>query len=142
MRRVLVASHGYLANGIKSSMELLIGSKENVSYINAYVGEEDILCSIEAFMESVSCDDEAVVFTDLYGGSVNQKVIMNLPVDKKVFLITGFNLPVVLELLLYSEPLTEESVQTIVKASGVQLLSIKCENDSKVGEEESEDFFD
>ena len=37
MRHILIATHGLLASGAKSTMEFLIGNVDNVDYITAYV---------------------------------------------------------------------------------------------------------
>ena len=143
MRKIMIATHGYLANGIKSSIELLTGKKENVSYLNAYVDDKDYTLEIKKFMESIGEEDEAVIFTDIYGGSVNQKAVLMLPEDKKIFLITGFNLPVVIEILLFSEPLNDTVVKRIIEESRIQLLDVsKINNKSKckAGKEECDDF--
>ncbi|XYG86789.1 hypothetical protein QH637_15670 [Heyndrickxia coagulans] len=42
MNKILVATHGYFANGIKSSIKLLTGVEENIYFLNAYVNDESI----------------------------------------------------------------------------------------------------
>lgn len=123
MRKILIATHGYLANGIKSSIDLLIGDMPNISYINAYVEEKDLNSEIDEFLNNTNENDEIIVFTDIYGGSVNQKVFIKFN-DKDAFIITSFNLPVILELVLLDEKLTEEKINEIIEESRQQLMLI------------------
>ena len=41
MKKILVVSHGYLADGIKSSVGILTGNQDLITAVNAYVDESD-----------------------------------------------------------------------------------------------------
>lgn len=86
MKKILVASHGYLADGVKSSVGILTGNQDVIATVNAYVDERDYTSSIQEFIDSVDCDDDAVIFTDIYGGSVFQKVVLLEPEKKASFM--------------------------------------------------------
>lgn len=146
LRKILIATHGYFADGIKSTVKLLTGKEECIQCIDAYVDAKDFTGDIQRFIDSINDDDEAVIFTDLYGGSVNQKVFMLLPKNKKIFLITGFNLPAVLEILLSDDKLTDEVVNRIIKCSREQMFKLpKDESEKSVQRgddtDEEESFF-
>ena len=121
MKKILIATHGCMAEGVKSSVKILAGMADSISCINAYMDESDYTEQILAFVDSVEAGDNAVIFTDLYGGSVNQRVVRYLPKDKNIHLITGFNLGLVLGIALAAEPLTEESIDEIVSESKKQM---------------------
>lgn len=137
MRKILVATHGYYANGIKSSLEILTGIKDNITAINAYVNDENIDEKLKTFFETISVEDEVVVFTDLYGGSVNQKVTA-LSKDKNIFIVAGFNLSMVVETFLYVEDLTKDKINELIVANRneMRLVDLGVNN-----EEERNDFF-
>ena len=78
MRKVLVATHGYLADGIKSSVGILTGREDCITCIDAYVDQSDYTPQLRAFIDSVEEGDEAVIFTDMYGGSVNRENAVQL----------------------------------------------------------------
>jgi fructoselysine and glucoselysine-specific PTS system IIA component len=100
MRKFLIAAHGSLPKGIQSSLEIIMGSLENVFLIQAYVGENKSLKEeIESVLEHIDNEDELVVFTDLMGGSVTNQ-ILQYALKENVFIISGFNLPLLLEVLL------------------------------------------
>jgi fructoselysine/glucoselysine PTS system EIIA component len=113
MRKFLIASHGTFASGIKSSLDIIIGPMENVFLIGAYTGEnksiEDDLAEV---LKQVSKEDELIVFTDLMGGSVTNQVLQ-YALKENVYIVSGFNLPLLLDILL-SDPETpvDEVIET------------------------------
>lgn len=126
MRKILIATHGYFADGVKSSLNLLVGDRKEITVINAYVDESDVTKQYDAFFENVEEEDDIIVFTDLYGGSVNQQ-LFNYTQQHQAILITGFNLPILLEVLLAPEKLTKEKACELVES---------CRNELKVVEPE------
>ena len=65
MRKILIATHGFLADGIKNSISILTGKDDCLTCINAYVDDSDFTGDLQAFIDSVSPDDEAGIFTGL-----------------------------------------------------------------------------
>lgn len=136
MRKLLIATHGYLADGVKSSINILCGEKSEVTYLNAYVEDGDIKENVKDFFNEYKAEDEVIVFTDLYGGSVNQ-ICAEYINKENVHLISGFNLALVLELLYKDEPLTNEVIRKEVENARNQLVYV---NDIEL-KEEGDDFF-
>lgn len=134
MRKILIATHGYFADGVMSSLKLLVGEREEITIINAYVDETDVTKQYDAFFDKLSSDDEVIVFTDLYGGSVNQQ-LFNYTEPQKAILITGFNLPILLEVLLAPERITKEKAHQLVENCRSELKVVEPEN------KEEEAFF-
>jgi fructoselysine and glucoselysine-specific PTS system IIA component len=100
MRKFLIAAHGTLPEGIQSSLEIIMGSLENIFLIQAYVGENKSLKEeIDSVLEHINNEDELIVFTDLMGGSVTNQ-ILQYALKENVYIISGFNLPLLLEVLL------------------------------------------
>jgi mannose/fructose-specific phosphotransferase system component IIA len=100
MKKVLVASHGHLASGIRSSIGILTGMADMVEAVDCYVDDSDFIPRIQAFIDSVGPEDEAIIFTDIYGGSVFQKVVLMEPEKRGIVHVTGMNLGLVIETLL------------------------------------------
>ena len=96
MKKFLFATHGTLAAGAKSTLELLIGNVADITCLTAYVNPDDNVDEqLKAYFSEVSDEDQVIVCTDLMGGSVNQKIVPYAQ-KKNVFLIAGFNLPLLL----------------------------------------------
>ena len=132
MKKVLVASHGHLASGIRSSIEILTGMADMVEAVDCYVDDSDFTPRIQAFIDSVDPEDEAVIFTDIYGGSVFQKVVLMEPEKRGIVHVTGMNLGLVIETLLGAEPVTADSIK-----QSVEPPSKAADNEGSDG-----DFFD
>ncbi len=140
MKKILIATHGMLAEGLKSSIHVLAGDGYDIQTINAYTDEcqGDYSHQIKAFITSLNQDDEGVIFTDLLSGSVNQKVCQ-LCVQRPSYLhiVTGTNLMCVLAVLLETRPLTQKVLKEIVENSVVSLIDLE---DQIQLEETDEDF--
>ncbi|QAA21764.1 PTS sugar transporter subunit IIA [Sporolactobacillus terrae] len=140
MKKILVASHGQLADGVKSSLSILVGNTDSIRFINAYVTKEDIDESLNTFFSSVSEDDEVIIFTDLLGGSVNQKVTLRAQ-KHHAFIIAGFNLPIILEVLFLPEPITKETLNQKIETCRQAMVLVEPEK-LATNEDSEEDFLD
>ncbi|GGP07477.1 PTS sugar transporter subunit IIA [Oceanobacillus neutriphilus] len=123
MKKILVATHGNFAEGIISSIKLILGEQENLHYMNAYLDEVPLKEKIKIYFEqNTATEDVVIVFTDLFGGSVNQAFLEYIDRENTHF-ITGVNLPLLLEtVMLNEENVTEEKLKEIVTRSKEQII--------------------
>ncbi len=135
--KLLIASHGTFAKGIKSALKIIVGNVDDITTINAYVDECDFKKELDTFFE-VNKDEEIIVCTDLFGGSVNQAIIQKLK-EKDFNLITGVNFPFLLELsiALANGNVDKDKLKEIIASSKEQLMLV---NDVLVAN--TEDDFD
>jgi PTS system mannose-specific IIA component len=114
MKRILLASHGRLALGLKDSLEIFLGKSDLIVAVGAYIDSTDnYIQEIQQFIDSVE-DDDAVIFTDIYGGSVNQQVTkMVLTANKKIPIITSMNMPIVLAVALSEKEMTSTVINQL-----------------------------
>ena len=115
MVRYIFASHYRMADGLKETVEFLTSVNENVYAISAYVTENyNIEEKIKKVFDKFSKEDKVVVMTDVLAGSVNQKFIPY--VNENIFLITGINAPLAMELVLLPEEcINKEQLSNSVK---------------------------
>lgn len=101
MRKFLVASHGYLAKEMVNSAEMIIGENTNIDYVclTPKDSQEIIKDKIKTLLEGDDEENELLILTDFFGGSVSNACVEYVS-RKNVYLITGINLPMLLELLL------------------------------------------
>ncbi|MDX8420135.1 hypothetical protein MOZ60_08520 [Stecheria sp. CLA-KB-P133] len=99
-RKVVIVTHGKLAEGFKSALEIITGA-QNVEAYNCYTSPDFNLNDlIEKIMKSVNKEkEELFVFTDLLGGSVNNGFIKALK-DYDFHLITNTTLGLLIDFLL------------------------------------------
>lgn len=136
MTKFAIATHGNFAKGLQSTLELFIPNQE-IAFLSAYVEDEPPIDEqLEEFFTALPNDELAIIFTDLFGGSVNQKVLL-ASAGKQVQIIAGFNLPVILEVVLNQENLSAENLTHYLETSknAMQLVT------PQVNETISEDDF-
>lgn len=103
MRAYILASHGKLAEGILNSAEMIIGKQENVKVFCLKPGEhpQEFAENIEKMILEKP-DRDFIIATDIVGGSVYTALSQLLKYEK-VYLISGMNLSMILELFLVNE---------------------------------------
>jgi len=138
MAKILIATHGYLAQGVKNTIHLLIGENVSIQCICAYVDESNLEEKIAAFMHELLPQEQALIFTDINGGSINQKILFYRE-KKNVFIISGFNLSLVLELILLKEQLTPTIINKKIQMCREQMVLVNELSFESL--ESDEDFF-
>ena len=134
MTDILIASHGHFASGLKSSIDILTGMAKKIQVIDAYVDKSDYTKQITDFIQNAK--RPAVIFTDLKGGSVNQKVVLKAAQEKDIFIVTQTNLAVVLAVFLDNEKLTKEHLLDLINQSQVELFQLNDGDESSTQEDE------
>lgn len=137
MRKVILTSHGKLAEGLKMSVEMIVGKNENLYAVSMLEGESPILI-VEKVNEIISENehDEIIILTDFPGGSINNNM-MNYLNQERVQVVSGMNLMLVMEMLLSQESNINKVISAAIE-SAISTISnmrmIKCE-------EKEEDLF-
>ncbi|MGX4685556.1 PTS mannose/fructose/sorbose transporter subunit IIAB [Vagococcus sp. JNUCC 83] len=143
MKKFVVATHEKMAQGVKDTLELFAGSDLNITYMCAYVeGIEDIDTQINCFFDELKDDDQAVIFTDMFGGSVNQKMILAAQGKENVFIVAGFNLPVMIEIIYGAEVYTDDVIEGLIKSGRDAMQLVKNKPNVKITEETNEEKSD
>lgn len=102
-RHYIFASHGTFARGILNSVELILGKQNNIHTLCAYINEgEDLTEQVNNLIASFPAQDELVVLTDIFAGSVNNEFIRFIQ-RPGFHLLAGLNLPLIIEMLIASQ---------------------------------------
>ena len=137
MYQFIIATHGLFAEGIKNSIEIILGKFENLSTLSCYT---DSNFNLKKEIDEI-LNKEVIVITDIFGGSVNNLFMEEIPLNKNIHLITGLNLPLVLNLLgeqenyLIPEELIQNSME--ISSDAVKYCNLELIKTSK---NEDEDF--
>ncbi|MBM9930454.1 PTS sugar transporter subunit IIA [Pediococcus pentosaceus] len=128
-RKIIVASHGRMASGIKNSLEIIYGESKVVESLDCYVEDDfDLNEAISRLLERYK-NYELIIVTDVFGGSVNNEFLKYVG-RPNFYLITGLNLPLLIELVNKIQFLSEEKTTNIVwKALSNTKYSVKFCND-------------
>lgn len=130
MKQILIATHGKMASGIRYTAELIVGKSTEITTIDAYVKQEDNIEEEFRNYFNAHQKDRIFVFTDLMGGSVNQKLIEYADADN-VTLITGTNLPVLIQIMMEDENVTNQEIERYVEEAKEELKIVRMGKSEK-----------
>lgn len=113
MKKILICTHGGLAQGFKDALELIAGEVQGVSVLGIAMEDtiDHVKGEIEAFIAKCDVNDDKIILTDIPGGSTTQAAFYYINTLKKVHVVTGVNLGMLLEVYLSGE----EDVQALLK---------------------------
>lgn len=106
---VIIVTHGEMAKGIESSIELIIGKQKQFATIGLYEGEnfEEFKLKIKKTVEELDTGKGVIALVDLFGASPYNAVAYNMTSFQEnnipLRLVTGVNLPMVIEILMARE---------------------------------------
>ena len=141
MLGVIVTGHGNFATGILSSLKLIAGEAENLIGIDFTV--EDNTETLEAKMIDAldKLGDEIIVLSDLAGGSPFKvaAVLSQKLTNKKIGVISGTNLGMLLEVSLCREGMSVDELVEFATNSGkdaIKTFSMKTEVEDELDMED------
>jgi fructoselysine and glucoselysine-specific PTS system IIA component len=137
MRHYVIASHGKFAEGIYQSIKIIAGEQQNVHIINAFLESDDIEGMADKVLSEIPAADDVIICTDILGGSVNTEFMKRLN-KSNYYLISGMNLPLLMQLFLSSEENTEKMIREIVNDK--QTAPVFCNDLAKHNADEEGDF--
>ncbi|GBG96319.1 PTS sugar transporter subunit IIA [Lactococcus termiticola] len=100
MMRALITGHAEFAQGMKSALELIAGPQEEIRALPF-----DESTGLEAYHQAICdfCDEdedeEAVIFTDMIGGTPFNQAMIAKEGRQRLHIITGTNLPMLMEFI-------------------------------------------
>lgn len=119
-KQFIIASHGKFAQGLYDSLSLIMGEQKNVETLCAYIDDNNIEEQIKDLLQKYQ-EEDLIVLTDLYGGSVNNLFMKFIKMDN-FFLVSGINLPMLIEMIcsqyLSSEQMIQQTLSHLCK--GIQ----------------------
>lgn len=112
-RMIILGSHGSLAAGMASSLEIILGKTMVVKTVNAYVEDDfDLAKEVKDIIET-NQGKELIIITDIMGGSVNSEFMKYLKYSN-LYLVAGMSLPLLIELITQLELNKVGSVNEII----------------------------
>jgi mannose/fructose-specific phosphotransferase system component IIA len=121
--RGILVTHGAMAQGMVDAVRRISGAEEDalVPVSNEGKGPEELRAEILAMLD----DDPTVVLTDLGAGSCTLAARLSCRDRRRVAVITGVNLPMLLDFVFHRTLDLDELVQRLVTKGrdGVRLLT-------------------
>ncbi|WP_238919159.1 mannose/fructose/sorbose PTS transporter subunit IIA [Clostridium sp. YIM B02555] len=137
MISVIVGTHGIFSEEILKSAEMIFGSQENVGSVTFKPGE-GIDSLVEKYNNLVNRLDskEGVLFmVDLFGGSPFNAASIIAMKNENMEIVTGVNLPMILEVLGSREFSNLQELVKIALNSGKDAIKMLTKN-AEIDEEE------
>ena len=134
----MIATHGALSDGAKDAATVIMGATENIETVNLNSGDDvqALGGQIKTAIENVQQGDGVLVMVDLLSASpYNQAVLvineLEPALQKKIFVVSGTNLPMVLEAInhqLLGTPIVAQGKES-VQAWDISMTSFEDEED-------------
>ena len=109
MKYVLLVSHGTMAQGVKSVLEMLAGGgREDIlaTSLQNGMGADAFAGQVEACIRHITQEDEILLFADLIGGSpltTAANVLAQAGLMDRTTMVGGMNFPLVLSAVLQKD---------------------------------------
>ncbi|GLB31236.1 hypothetical protein LAD12857_31590 [Lacrimispora amygdalina] len=102
MKQIILVTHGDFAKGILTSVKLVMGETDYIDFVSISAKETipEITGMIEAKMKNYSRDTITVIISDIAGGSTTRAAMELMDTKKSIYLITGLNLGLLLEIAM------------------------------------------
>ena len=114
----IILAHGELGDCLKKTIEHMIGKQSGMEVVsNRGKGTEELLCRLEKLVPQDKTD-EVFLFVDLYGGSCWQTAKRFASKRGNVILVTGVNLPMLVQFLNKRDKLGKFELLERVAESG------------------------
>lgn len=138
MTKFFLSSHGRLASGIGSSLDILLGGHDRLTCFDSYIDEHSLNDALDQFFQSVEPEEQVILLSDMYGGSVNSTMYTYLN-HPNTTLVTGVNLALVIGLIILETPITRDVLDQIVTQSREAIRIVESEETDIL--EENEELF-
>ena len=125
MVRTLLVTHGNLGNELVNTAQLIVGPQEGVKILsNEELSSESLFEAVRGEIRNYG-EEETVIFVDVAGGSCLTACKAVQSEGKRIRVLSGVNLPMVLEFFHYRGKLPfEELVERVLMKgrTGIQAL--------------------
>lgn len=138
MVSVIVGTHGKFSEEILRSAEMIFGKQSNVAAVTFEPGEgtEDLIAKYKKALEEVDTNDGVIIMVDLFGGSPYNAASTIAIENEKMDIMTGVNLPMLLEVFGVREILSMDEIIPIGSNAGKDGIKLFKETLSNSEEEE------
>lgn len=115
---VVVASHGEFAKYALDSAEMIVGKQENCGVVSVTmdVTLADAVQKMQEVMASLDKTKGTVILVDLFGGTPSNVAGTIQLTEENVLVISGLNLPMLIQLLLNRDKNIDELATSLKEA--------------------------
>ena len=127
MTGILIISHYTLAQSIKDTVSVIIGEKDNVKTLSINKNDkmEDFSDKLKKEVETLNSGDGVLILADMFGGTPCNVSLSLFGNSADVGIITGVNLPLVIEAVMHSSKKIDELVKLLVEKKDKTIIDAK-----------------
>lgn len=120
MVAIIIGTHGSFSEEILKSSEMIFGKQKNVSTVTFKPGEgpDNLIAKYKTELEKLDCKDGVLFLVDLFGGSPFNAASRIVAENENMDIVTGINLPMLLEVYGARDFSSVEELVGISKHSG------------------------
>lgn len=139
MNQIILASHGGMSNGLKNTLELILGDLPNVHAVATTRDEtEPITAATRRLLDGFDPEDKVYILTDVIGGSVNNDMMTLLADYPDLTVICGTNVCLALNLASCEEKISDQELEEFMDQARGQIVN--CRSLLKMLSEEEDDL--
>ncbi|MGA1867036.1 MAG: PTS sugar transporter subunit IIA [bacterium] len=122
---IIIVAHGNLAQAFLQTMEMIIGPQEGfeIISIDSIDKFEQARQDLEQAIRRVDSGSGVIILTDMFGGTPSNLSLSFLK-EKKIEVVTGINLPMLLKLPSLRESHELEDLKTIICRYGREKIVV------------------
>ena len=130
MISVIIGTHGVFSEEILKSAEMIFGSQENVGSVTFKPGEgiDALVEKYNNLINELDSKDGVLFMVDLFGGSPFNAASIIAMKNSNMEIVTGVNLPMILEVLGSREFSTLPELLKIAENSGKDAVKVLIKN--------------
>lgn len=127
MYEIIVATHGKLSEGYNDTINMIMGERKGVYFIE-FSPKDEVENLREKFINiinSIKNENEILILTDLFGGTpCNTAIKMALESRQRIKILSGVNLPMLIEAVLNQDSILDEVIESILNSSKQGIMNI------------------
>lgn len=130
MISVIIGTHGIFSEEILKSAEMIFGTQENIGAITFKPGEgiETLVEKYNKLIEKLDSTNGVLFMVDLFGGSPFNAASIIAMKHENMEIVTGVNLPMILEVLGSREFSNVSELVAIAENSGKEAIKVLTKN--------------
>ncbi|HGF7610830.1 TPA: PTS mannose/fructose/sorbose transporter subunit IIAB [Enterococcus faecium] len=111
MQNIILISHGSMAEGVKASLEMIVGKQDHVHVVALTPDGDNRQFEEELLKKMRALNGSSLIIADLLGGTPCNVALSNYLESENVEIIAGMSLPLVIEATLNSTATVKELIQ-------------------------------
>ncbi|MGD0566726.1 MAG: PTS sugar transporter subunit IIA [Candidatus Goldiibacteriota bacterium] len=125
---IIIISHSTLAESLKTTVSLIVGENENVRTIGLMKNDrmEDFAARLKKTVEDADKGDGVLILADMFGGTPCNTALSLFGTSERVRIITGVNLPIVIEAIMHSGRPVDELGKLIMERRDKSIIDAKA----------------